>query len=84
MNEAALRVSCAFVCLLVCVVMSVCCVWLCFFNVVQRPAPPAAPFVTAHLFVPVCAHGGFQGFGAWRSDATSALDPGLGSGLLGT
>ena len=63
-NEAALRKPCVF-CVLMCLVVCLC-VFVFHAHVVQMwysaPASPAASFVAAPVFVPVCAHGGFQGF----------------------
>ena len=52
-------------------------VWLCITGV--APLLPWLPPLLLPLFsVPICARAGFQGPVAGRSDATSALDPGLG------
>ena len=56
------------------------CVWL-YSTWCSAPAFLAASFFAAPVFVPVFLHGGFRAFVAGRSDATSALDSGLGSVL---
>ena len=76
MNEAALRVC---LCAHVSCGVSVC-------GCIPRGAAPLLswlpPFsLPLHVFVPVFLHGGFWALVAGRSDATSALDPGLGSAL---
>jgi hypothetical protein len=60
------------------------CLCVVVFNVAQRSRSLGLLPLSAPLSVPVCVHGEFRGFVAGRSDATSALDPGLGSSLLGT
>ena len=66
-------------CVCVCLLMRAC-VWLCLMWC-SAPAPFVCSPCRHPLSVPVCLHGGFRAFVAGRSDATSALDPGLGSVL---
>ena len=58
------------VCVCVCVVVC---------HMLQHPLHPWLPPLLLPLFsVPICVRAGFQGLIAGMSDATSALDPGLG------
>ena len=66
---------CVFVCLLMCA-----CVWLCLLWL-SAPAPFVCSPCQHPLPIPMCLHSRFQAFVAGRSDATSALDPGLSSAL---
>ena len=65
------------------------CLCVVVFNVAQRShslglLPLSAPPVCSPSLFLLCVHGGFRGFVAGRRDATSALGPGFGSGLLDT
>ena len=69
-------------CVCACVLMyPVVCLCVVVFHMVQRPCFPGCLLFAAPVFVPVFLHGAFRALVAGRSDATSALDPGLGSVL---
>ena len=63
------------VCLLMCAFVWLRLMWC------STPAPFVCSPCLHPLSVPVCLHGRFRAFVARRSDAMSALDPGLGSVL---